>query len=419
MLKTTLLSILIAATMFFSVQVSAVEGVLDGMPDPSIIYYEGDFYIFATGEGLPIYRSDDLVNWELIDRVFDDYVPEWAAEAVPGTEGIWAPEIGKLNDKYYAYYSVSTFGSQQSVIGVAVNETLDPANDNYQWQDLGLVIESFPGYRYNAIDAAPFQDDDGSAYIVWGSYWEGLFLSELDPETGKRPEGAEEIHVAARPGVGSRAIEAPYMTKRGDYYYLWVSWDWCCGGAESTYKVVIGRSRNPKGPFRDYNGRTMTRGGGTLVVANNDNWRGTAHNSVVKTDMGDWIAHHTYDTCNLHKHRIEQVRPIYWSEDGWPVVGEPVSDNNPMHTGPVEIDSGNIPGSWRISIDYEEDRIIDLIDGGTVAFAPETTWTVRGNQIMISSPEEVYICHIEPSQRSFIGRDQDGQVIRGIKICSK
>lgn len=163
----------IALTLLTGAAVStsfAVEGVLDGMPDPSIIQDEdGSFYIFATGEGLPIYRSENLVDWMEVDRVFADPVPLWAQNAIPGAEGIWAPEIVRMNGRYFVYYSVSTFGSQRSLIGVAVSDSLDPDSPDYGWEDLGLLVESYPGETpFNAIDGAAFQDEDRRAYFTWG-----------------------------------------------------------------------------------------------------------------------------------------------------------------------------------------------------------------------------------------------------------
>lgn len=396
----------------------AVEGVLDGMPDPSMIQdADGRFYIFATGMGLPVYRSEDLIHWEEIDRVFKEPVPAWASRAVPGTEGIWAPEIARLNNRFFVYYSVSTFGSQRSVVGVAVSDSLDPAAPDYGWQDLGLVVESAPGRTpFNAIDAAAFQDDDGRAYLTWGSYSSGLFLAEIDPDTGKFRKEAEPMLVATRAPGGSNAIEAPYLGRRGEYYYLWVSWDWCCGGAESNYKIMIGRSKIATGPFLDHAGKDLATGGGTLVVANNDNWRGPGHNSVVQTDAGDWIAHHTYDTRNLHRHRIGQVRPLYWTEDHWPLAGEPVSQDNPMPTGPGSIYPDQLHGSWRISVNYEEREIIDLIPDGRVAFDRSASWKLAEGTVTIRRGSTEFQAVVEPSGHSFIGRTAAGDVIRGIKI---
>ena len=162
---------LLLLTVVLGASAATVEGVLYGIPDPTIIHDDdGRFYTFSTGAGLPINRSDDLVNWKRIDRVFDKSVPDWAKEAISRPEGIWAPDIVKLNDKYYVYYSVSSFGSQRSVTGVAVNNSLDPASSpDYKWTDLGLVVDSFPNRDdFNAIDMAVFQDKDGRAHAVWG-----------------------------------------------------------------------------------------------------------------------------------------------------------------------------------------------------------------------------------------------------------
>lgn len=405
----------------FSNAVSAGSGgaVLAGSPDPSVIQGDdGAYYVFSTGRGLPIHRSDDLVHWESQGRVFDTVaVPAWAKEAVPGTNGIWAPEVIKMNGKYYVYYSVSTMGSQQSVIGVATNETLNADSDDYRWEDRGMVIESFPGMKYNAIDGAPFQDKNGDAYFVWGSYWEGLFLTRLNPDTGKLIEGAEVINVANRSDVESHSIEGGYITRRGDYYYLWTSRGSCCDGARSTYKVMVGRAEDVTGPYLDYHGKDMAKGGGTLVVASNDNWRGTGHNSVLQTSEDGWIAHHTYDTCQLEKHRMLQIRPIYWSGNGWPVVGEPLSEDNPMNTSETEFAASQIEGSWRLSVNYREKEIIDLLEGGDVVNHPQSGWSIRNNKITINLDGDACKCFVEPGGTSFIGRNQNGEVIRGIKIC--
>ncbi len=419
-------SLILLITVALSISsTQAVEGVLQGMPDPTII--EGDdgrFYIFATGTGLPIYRSDDLVSWTEIDRVFDKPVPDWAKQAIPPTEGIWAPHIVKLNGRYYAYYSVSSFGSQRSVTGVAVNATLDPASPDYQWRDLGLVVESSPDRDdFNAIDIAVFQDDDGRAYAVWGSHWGGIKFAEINPDTGKFTAEAERYPTVATRLTGSRAVEAPFLIRRGEYYYMFVSFDSCCNGAESTYKVMVGRSRKPEGPYVDFNDEPMTQGGGTLVLANNDNWRGPGHNSVLQSEKGDFIVHHTYDTCHLDSHRILQIRPMYWTQDGWPVAGQPIHAANPPRDYDGRFTAESVVGSWRVSIDYGPERIIDLIPGGRIANHRRASWSVANNQIMLTWPGQgqstsIDRCIIEPTGASFIGRNQDGAVIRGVKICN-
>ena len=405
--------------------VFAVEGVLQGMPDPTIIESDdGQFYIFATGQGLPIYRSADLVHWTMIDRIFDKPVPDWAKQAIPQTEGIWAPHIVKLNGKYYAYYSVSSFGSQRSVTGVAVNKTLDPASPDYKWTDLGVVVESFPDRDdFNAIDIAVYQDEDGRAYAVWGSHWGGIKFAEINPDTGKFIAKAQRYPTVATRLTGSRAIEGAFLIRRGEYYYLFVSFDSCCNGAESTYKVMVGRSQKPEGPYVDFEDKPMTQGGGTLVLANNDNWRGPGHNSVLQSKMGNFMVHHTYDTCHLDKHRILQIRPMYWTQDGWPVVGQPLSPANPPRPYAGRFTAEQLVGSWRMSVDYGQERIVDLIPGGRIANHRRASWSVANNQMMLTWPGDgestsIDRCIIEPCGTSVIGRNQNGAVIRGIKICN-
>jgi len=307
------------------------EGLLTGAPDPTGVAVtdangETVYYVAATGRGVQLLRSTDLVRWTPIGPVFDRPVPEWAAKAVPGTEGIWAPDLSAHGGRYYLYYSVSTFGSQRSVIGVAVNRTLDPSSPHYRWEDRGLVLESSKETSdHNAIDPALFVDQEGRWRLFWGLHWTGLKVVDLDPSTGKPVPGAPILAVAARPDTKSGAIEAPFVTFHGGYYYLFVSWDGCCDGAKSTYKVMVGRSRAATGPYVDATGKPMLEGGGTLVLQGDERWRGPGHNGLLTVGDRQYMVHHTYDVQHLDAQRILQVRPLTWTKDGWPSVGAPVS----------------------------------------------------------------------------------------------
>jgi arabinan endo-1,5-alpha-L-arabinosidase len=303
--------------------------ILIGCPDPHIIAARkgGGFYIFCTGAGVPIWHSDDLLHWQRAGRVFQENVPEWAQAAVPSAEGIWAPDIAYFAGRYHLYYSVSSFGSQRSVIGLAVNKTLDATRSDYRWEDRGLVVASAPGKTdFNAIDAAPFVDRDGRAYLFWGSFWSGIKAAWLDRATGKLAGGPPGIvPVAARAkGVDPPAVEGAYVVFHQGLYYLFVSWDLCCEGLNSTYKIMVGRSRSVLGPYVDAMGRRMLDGGGTPVLASSERWRGPGHNSVLQTPQGDWLVHHTYDAQNVGRGRILQIRPLSWS-NSWPAAGEPLT----------------------------------------------------------------------------------------------
>ena len=308
----------------------AVEGILAGAADPGIVATQDDqgkttFYVASTGRGIQLWSSSDLKNWKRIGSVFDEDVPRWAQDTVPKSRGIWAPDLSSHNGLFHLYYSVSSFGSQRSVIGLAVNKTLDPKSKDYQWQDRGKVIESAPGEcDFNAIDPALVVDEERAWHLFWGSFWSGIKAIRLSPETGRPMDGANIVPVAARPRHPTHAIEAPYVIFRDGYYYLFVSWDRCCDGADSDYKVMVGRSRKATGPYVDADGRAMLEGGGTLVLKGDDRWRGPGHNSVLTTDQGQWLVHHTYDLQNLRAQRILQIRAMKWSAAGWPEVGEPI-----------------------------------------------------------------------------------------------
>lgn len=305
------------------------EGLLHRAPDPTAVATtnaagETVYYVAATGRGVKLLSSTDLIHWNRSGRVFKKRVPTWAARAVPGSSAIWAPDLSYHDGLYYLYYSVSTFGSQRSVIGLAVNKSMDPESDDYEWEDRGLVIESSPEEtNFNAIDPALLVDENGKWLLFWGSYWTGLKAIEIDPTTGKPKSGAEILPIAARPD--GELVEAPYVIFHEGYYYLFVSWNGCCDGADSTYQVMVGRSRNALGPYVDAEGKPMLEGGGTLVIESSERWRGPGHNGILTTDEGQWMVHHTYDMQNLNAQRILQIRPLKWTEEGWPEVGEPVA----------------------------------------------------------------------------------------------
>ena len=308
------------------------DGILAGAADPTIVVAQGadghsSYYVVATGRGIRIFSSTDLKHWRWVGRVFSEDVPSWAKQEVPRSDGIWAPDLSYHRGLYYLYYSVSSFGSQRSVIGLAVNKTLDQNNPDYEWVDRGKVIESRPGQcDFNAIDPALFVDRDGKWYLFFGSFWSGIKAVEMDAETGKPLADATIVPIASRPEHPTHAIEAAFVIFHRGFYYLFVSWDRCCDGADSDYKVMVGRAGQVTGPYVDAKGRELLKGGGTLVLQGDDRWRGPGHNSVLTTDQGQWLVHHTYDVQNLRARRILQIRPLSWSENGWPRVGKPIQE---------------------------------------------------------------------------------------------
>jgi arabinan endo-1,5-alpha-L-arabinosidase len=320
----------------------AQTGDVRDVPDPAIIKHENRYYVFSTAPGIEIRRSSDLWEWERVGTVFDSALPSWAPTEVPGTEFPWAPDISYFNGRYHLYYSLSTFGGQRSVIAVATNPTLDSSSPEYQWTDHGKVIESNPGRDpFNAIDPAIIVDEQDRVWMSWGSFWGGIKMRRIDPATGKlSSEDTTTYSLAARDGVDavrgprdSQAVEGPYIIRHDDHYYLFVSFDACCRGAESTYNVRVGRSPSITGPYIDRDGKPMTEGGGTLVLAGTGQIAGPGHNSILTDGDRHYLVHHFVNVAEgpaspdapLAIPRSLQIRPLYWGWDGWPIAGQPLA----------------------------------------------------------------------------------------------
>ena len=285
--------------------------------DPAVIRQGETYYLFATGNGIPIRCSPDLKVWKLCGTVFS-VDPGWLFEAVPGVTNLWAPDISYRDGVYYLYYAASTFGSNRSVIALATNTTLEPGSPNYRWQDQGLVLETHPEDDYNAIDPNAVTDREGRVWLSFGSYWTGIKLIELGPTTGKPLAGAPLYDLATRPAA-PYAVEAPFIVRHAPYYYLFVSYDRCCAGVESTYNVRVGRAQKITGPYLDKAGVPMIAGGGTLLVEGAGRWHGPGHSAVLQEKTGDKILYHAYDGAFGGVPTL-RVKKLIWSADGWPVV---------------------------------------------------------------------------------------------------
>ncbi len=292
--------------------------------DPVIIKQGEYYYLFSTSHGILIKRSRDLITWDYIGPALQP-PPKWASEQVPKFDGnIWAPDISYVKGKYYLYYSISSFGENRSRIGLAVNKTLDPNDPNYAWEDRGPVVASEPHNDYNAIDPNLARDAEGRYWLSFGSFWSGIKLVEVDPATGAPLSNPPKlISLASRPGVQYNPIEAPFIIAKNGYYYLFVSFDFCCQGLQSTYKIAVGRAKKITGPYLDRDGKDMLAGGGTIVLKGSADYAAVGHNAVLQEGDKDWLVFHAY-SVKLGGTAVLQIRPILWTNDGWPTAGKPL-----------------------------------------------------------------------------------------------
>jgi arabinan endo-1,5-alpha-L-arabinosidase len=285
--------------------------------DPSsILEQDGTYYLFYTGTRIRTKTSSDLLRWSEGPPIFST-PPSWASMVVPGntTGDFWAPEIAYFNNVYHLYYSVSTFGSQVSAIGMATNPTLDRSDPIYAWTDHGAMIQSKNGSGYNTIDPNILQTSTGDIWMNFGSFWNGIYQIQIDPATGMQKSRTQLRHLAY-----NNSIEASYEYQRGGNYYLFVNWGACCQGVNSTYNIRIGRSTSPNGPFLDEHGVDMNVGGGSLFLGTEGRFIGPGQISILSTGGTDYFSYHYYDGNTNGASKLN-LRSIQWTADGWPVAG--------------------------------------------------------------------------------------------------
>jgi arabinan endo-1,5-alpha-L-arabinosidase len=227
----------------------------------------------------------------------------------------WAPDIMKLGDRYILYYSVSSFGKMTSAIGLATNPSLDPDDPAYHWTDQGFVVRTQDGDGYNAIDPSVFHDNDGSLWLTFGSYWSGIKLVQLDPQTGKRTAPDSKLFSLAH----NDSIEASYLCRHDDYYYLFVNWGSCCAGPKSTYNIRIGRSKSVSGPYVDKAGMDLLHSGGSLFLATtNGPLIGPGHAGTLNAQGKDWFTSDFEGDLRMDGKATLAIMPLRWNAEGWP-----------------------------------------------------------------------------------------------------
>ena len=145
-------------------------------------------------------------------------------------------------------------------------------------------------------------------------------MHKIDPTTGKfAADDTTNYHLADRSQGPDHttAIEAPFIVQHAGKWYLFVSFDFCCRGVDSTYNVRVGRSNSVTGPYIDRDGVPLTEGGGTLILSEYGQWKDPGHNGVLIEDNIFWMVYHAYDAnqIGIPKLRIESIG---WDVDGWP-----------------------------------------------------------------------------------------------------
>jgi arabinan endo-1,5-alpha-L-arabinosidase len=386
----------------------------DTFADPAVIKAkDGYWYAYGTTDPLregertrhliPISRSTDLVNWTYVGDAFTEQtLPGWA-DAAAGA-ALWAPDIRYLDGTYHLYYVVTqtteTPQPNDNAIGVATSDS--PTGP---WKDSGDPVvgprrgnSGNPGDFLWTFDPSQFTALDGTRYLYYGSYYGGIWVTELNEDA------TEAVGPQTQVAIDNR-YEGAYVIHHGGWYYLFASEANCCAGPTTGYTVFAGRSRSPRGPFVDRDGISLlaNRVGGTIVVTPNGNrWVGTGHNAVI-TDLAgqDWFVYHAIDRSDpfLDEPYGINERPMLLDRldwiDGWPTVRAgrwasegpqraPVTDwtvsgefdLTPASCDPaVEVTRGKSPADYRAEGDLR-------LDPGATAAGLVTSWRSPRNYVV-------------------------------------
>ena len=341
--------------------------------DPSIVKDGDEYYIF--GSHMSAAKCGDLMSWESIADGYTKSNPVYGqiydvadqAFAYSGSKKsliptdddgthVWAPDViyNEAQGLYYMYYCTTStwnasnlcYGTSKTIEGpyewqgaliysgydkdtIKATDVLDYVDEDYALKHYvrnnGYNVDDYP----NAIDPSVFYDADGRMWMVYGSWSGGIYLLELDPQTGLviHPQADPDNNVDAYYGKrllggGHKSIEGPYILydETSGYYYLFVSWDYCCRGSKSNYRVAVGRSKKVAGPYRDRNGKDMRQGGGTIVIeGDKQEFEAAGHCSAYSFADGDWFVCHGY--C-IPKNGVPLLiqKKITWTADGWPTL---------------------------------------------------------------------------------------------------
>jgi arabinan endo-1,5-alpha-L-arabinosidase len=334
------ISVAVAAACVLAVPLAALDGQ-PGLHDPSTVIAEnGKYYVYATGNGLPMSISDDGWSWRRAGGVMQA-VPggKPGADVIArGGNNTWAPDVIKVGDKYFLYYAAP--GTQpKAAVGLLIGKALDPSSPEYKWEDGGPVVWSDGVEDSNAIDPGVFRDPtNGTLWLTYGSYFGYIRLVELDPKTGKRLYPARK---ALNVAINS---EASIVIYRDGWYYLLVTHGSCCQGANSSYNIRMGRAKKVTGPFLDNMGIDMLQGGGKLFLGSGNRYVGPGHFGLL--DLGDGVQKFScHYEADLDRGGISvlDIRPLLW-RDGWPVAGENVT------SGTYEIESARTGTALELAV---------------------------------------------------------------------
>ncbi len=301
--------------------------------DPYMLQDQSHVYwLYGTHNTLA--KSTDLKTFTTASPDINPEPSWWTSIFSPsqGAPDMWAPDVLYANGIYYQYYAVPV--EPDSLGGEAIIGLVTSTSPSGPWTDKGWIIQSWSnsstpisgfGFTanstYNAIDPAPFVDTQGNWWLVWGSWFDGTHIIQLDPSTGLRLASNTQIYDVAFRYWGE---EGPFIYYWNGYYYYFASINPCCSST-SAYRIIYGRSTSPTGPYLDRGGVDLHNNGGTVLLSGHGNIVGPGGESIF-TDTGadgtasqPTLVYHYYDGNNNGTPTLG-INRLAFTPDGWPYV---------------------------------------------------------------------------------------------------
>ena len=289
-------------------------------PDPSILRDGNDFYIthssFTYFPALLIWHSTDLLTWEPVVRTVID-----------GDYSIYAPDLCKVNGKYYIYYPTS---SGENYV-VTADKIEGPWSNPIKLDVSG-------------IDPGHIMDENGNRYL----YTNNGFVTPLTPDglaaAGERQKVYDGWEYPSDWETEGMWLESPKLLRHGDWYYL-VTAEGGTAGPVTSHMCVVARSKSVLGPWENspYNPMVHTYSG-------DEAWWSKGHGTLVDDADGNWyIVYHAYRNSYHTLGRSSIIESVVWTEDGWPVLAQ--EDGALWENGGLQEDYGylrdfNNPLMW-------------------------------------------------------------------------
>jgi arabinan endo-1,5-alpha-L-arabinosidase len=319
---------IIGLTAFLVISITQIIKAQIGKPfihDPStVVECDGKYYTFGTGGGGLI--SEDGWKWN-------------SGGVRPG--GGAAPDAIKIGDRYLVVYGATGgSGNHKGAILTMWNKTLDPKSPDFKYSE-PVVVATSDGYEESdAIDPGVMLDPvTGRLWLSYGTYFGFIRVVELDPKTGKRVEGNKPVNVAI-------VCEASDLIYHDGWYYLLATHGTCCDGPNSTYNIVVGRSKSVTGPYIDNVGRDMLEGGGKMVAVTSGDLIGPGHfgRIILGEGIEKMSCHYEADLAQGGR-SVLGIRPLVW-KNGWPVAGDNIKNGN------YEIESERRGYALELAVDF-------------------------------------------------------------------